>query len=477
MYKPLTVVMITLLLALCANAQNACGVDTSFTLGKDTTLCAGDSLILRSPGKNIHHHWQDGSTSDSFVVKTSGYYFLHVTDTCGNNRSEIIHVIFKNPITLDLGTTRLKCESDSLTITPQRGYQQYDWSPDYDMQLVENGAVMVFPTIDTSYQLIVRDDAGCTGQAQIKIKNYPATAINVGSDTTICADGSAGFSAGTGFISYSWSNGSKANFIVVHEAGIYSVEGTDRNNCRSRDTVTVREFPQPNVQISGSTLLCRDQMQMLDAGAGFADYLWQNGMHSEWYNILDTGFYKVIVTDQNLCTATDSIHISGFLESPKNFLPPDTTICANNEFLLQTNSDYLRYQWSSGETTRSIGIRVPGYYICTVLDWQGCPGTDTIYIETKNCESVLVFPNAFTPNQDGLNDIFRLKYPGSISGFHLQVFNRLNQLLFQTSDLSAGWDGNYNGRPQPPAAYIWVLHYTDNNGKPQRMQGIVVLIR
>jgi gliding motility-associated-like protein len=477
MYKPLTAVMITLLLALCANAQNACGVDSAFTIGKDTTLCFGDSLTLRSPEKDNHHHWQDGSTNDSFVVKTSGYYFLHFTDTCGNTRSEIIHVVFRNALTLNLGAARFKCANDSLTITPPRGYEQYDWSPDYRMQRGEDESVIFFPSVDTTYQLIVHDDAGCTGQTQIRINNYRTAAINLGNDTTICTDGAAGFSAGTGFASYAWSTGSNANFIVVHEAGNYSVAVTDRNNCRIRDTVTVREFPQPKVQINGSTLLCRNQVQMLDAGDGFADYLWQNGMHSEWFNILDTGFYKVIVTDQHLCTATDSIHITGYLESPKNFLPPDTAVCANNGILLQPNNDYLQYNWSNGETTRSIVVKLAGDYTCTVLDWQGCPGTDTIHIATKSCESVLVFPNAFTPNQDGLNDIFRLKYPGSISGFHLQIFNRLNQQLFETSDLSAGWDGNYNGRPQPPGAYIWVLHYTDNSGKLQRMQGSVVLVR
>ncbi len=477
MYKPLTVVMITLLFAVCANAQNACGVDPAFTIGRDTTLCFGDSLILRSPGKYAHHHWQDGSTNDSFVVKSGGYYFIHITDTCGNIHSQIIHVVFRNPLTPNLGVTRIKCANDSLTIMPPRGYKQYDWFPDYRMQRGEDESIILFPSVDTTYQLTVHDDAGCAGQTQIRINNYPATAISIGNDTTICPDGVARFTAGTGFTSYSWSNGSKANFIVVNEAGNYSVEVTDRNNCRVRDTIVVRTFPQPSVQISGSTLLCRDQMQMLDAGAGFSDYLWQNGMHSEWYNILDTGFYKVTVTDKNLCTATDSIHISGYLESPKNFLPADTTICANNGFLLQPDNVYLQYNWSTGEATRSIEVKAAGSYTCTVLDWQGCPGTDTIHIETRNCESVLVFPNAFSPNQDGINDVFRLKYPGSISGFHLQIFSRLNQMLFDTSDLSGGWDGNYNGRPQPPGAYIWVLHYTDNNGKLQRMQGSVVLIR
>ena len=115
MYKPLTAVMITLLLALCANAQNTCGVDPSFTNSKDTTLCFGDSLILRSPGKYARHRWQDGSTSDSFIVKTNGYYFLHITDTCGNIHSQIIHVVFRNALTPDLGATRIKCVNDSKT--------------------------------------------------------------------------------------------------------------------------------------------------------------------------------------------------------------------------------------------------------------------------------------------------------------------------------------------------------------------------
>jgi gliding motility-associated-like protein len=112
-----------------------------------------------------------------------------------------------------------------------------------------------------------------------------------------------------------------------------------------------------------------------------------------------------------------------------------------------------------------------------VVDRQGCLGTDSIQIETKDCEALLVFPNAFTPNHDGLNDIFRLKYPGLVANYQMQIFNRWGQVIFSSSDPFGGWDGNFANELQPPGTYIWIIRYTDRSGKSQRINGSVVLIR
>jgi gliding motility-associated-like protein len=95
----------------------------------------------------------------------------------------------------------------------------------------------------------------------------------------------------------------------------------------------------------------------------------------------------------------------------------------------------------------------------------------------KYCDAVLVFPNAFTPNHDGVNDVFRVKYPGLATGYNLQIFNRSGQKIFETSDISAGWDGTFISQLQPDGTYVWIVRYTDSSGKKQNMQGSVVLIR
>ena len=82
-----------------------------------------------------------------------------------------------------------------------------------------------------------------------------------------------------------------------------------------------------------------------------------------------------------------------------------------------------------------------------------------------------------TPNHNGLNDVFRLKYPGLVAGYQLQIFNRWGQMIYSTSDPYGEWDGKFANELQPAGTYVWITRFTDRGGKKQTMQGCVVLIR
>jgi len=85
------------------------------------------------------------------------------------------------------------------------------------------------------------------------------------------------------------------------------------------------------------------------------------------------------------------------------------------------------------------------------------------------------FPNAFTPNGDGLNDQFKpVVY--SLSDFHWKIFNRIGQLVFETNEYNKGWDGRVHGQPAVPGVYVWICSYTRNH-KVEMKKGTLVLIR
>ena len=450
---------------------------TNFYLGGDTTLCTGDSLVLRSAGKYSKYQWQDGSGADSFKVKTPGQFFCLVTDSCGNKKSDTISVSFRSTIPVNLGTTRFKCVGDSLTIIPPPGFRQYEWTPQYDLISSADGSVILFPAKDTIYQLTVHDNGGCTGSTSLEVRLYPSNPVSLGADTAICTGGHAIFSAGSNFNSYSWSNGFASTSIDVRVGGNYSVLATDQNNCMSSDTVVLTVYPLPALHISGGTVLCKDQDLVLDAGAGFTNYSWQDGSLSEKFIASDTGFYRVQATDLHQCTGSDSIHITQYAASPAAFLPADTTVCLYRGGNIGPAKEFEQYTWNTGETSRSILVKTAGIYTLQVVDQLGCRGADSIVVATKDCEALLVFPNAFSPNNDGLNDLFRLKYPGLVADYQLQVFNRWGQMIFSSSDPYGAWDGKFAGEPQPAGTYIWIARYTGRDGKKQVLNGSVVLIR
>jgi gliding motility-associated-like protein len=450
----------------------------NFSLGPDTALCTSDSLLLRPQGIYDSYLWQDGSTTDSFKVKTAGRYWLLVTDSCGNQKADTINVDFKSALTLDLGAPRLICASDSVYyFNPPTGYRQYNWTPLFRLITMPDGQAVFFPGADTTYQLSVLDNGGCTGMGNLQIRVYPGSQVQLGNDTAICSGASITFSTGGNFSSYAWSDGETASAISVQTAGTYSVQTTDANNCKSRDTIVLTLYPPLALRITGGEALCKNQTLVLDAGAGYAGYSWQNGATAETFTVPDTGYYRVQVVDQHDCVAADSIHIANYASAPTGFLPADTSVCKDGGGTIQPRVDFAKYTWSTGETAAALTVTVAGKYMLRVVDQSGCIGMDSVMVELKDCAALLVFPNAFTPNGDGKNDVFRLRYPGVVNGYRLQIFNRWGQLLFQGSDPYGGWDGTISGAAQPSGTYIWVARFTDPNGKAQTLRGTVVLIR
>ena len=86
-------------------------------------------------------------------------------------------------------------------------------------------------------------------------------------------------------------------------------------------------------------------------------------------------------------------------------------------------------------------------------------------------------PTGFTPNGDGLNDVFRVKYPFPAKEFHLMVYNRWGSEVFETNNINEGWDGTYKGEPSAQGSYVWIISFVDMNNKSEQLKGIVTLLR
>jgi gliding motility-associated-like protein len=112
----------------------------------------------------------------------------------------------------------------------------------------------------------------------------------------------------------------------------------------------------------------------------------------------------------------------------------------------------------------------------TVTDNIGCEGRDSVFIKVYDGPTYYI-PNAFSPNGDGLNDIFRAIPVGISNTVYFRVYNRLGQLVFETNQWLKGWDGTFKGKEQPNGTYVWTVSGTDRNFKKVEMKGSVILIR
>jgi len=132
------------------------------------------------------------------------------------------------------------------------------------------------------------------------------------------------------------------------------------------------------------------------------------------------------------------------------------------------------------------------YYIITNTSPEGCIATDTIFIEVLFRDSIKVaVPNAFSPNGDGDNDVLKVltnvdsdnnyingfSEGGAIVELNFEVYNRFGQLVFRTTDIHEGWDGNFKGKPMNPAVFVYKLDYRLINGLSATLNGNVTLYR
>jgi gliding motility-associated-like protein len=89
----------------------------------------------------------------------------------------------------------------------------------------------------------------------------------------------------------------------------------------------------------------------------------------------------------------------------------------------------------------------------------------------------LYVPNAFSPDNNGLNDVFRPQLFGAIVQYEFMVYNRFGQVIFRSSKVGEGWNGYYKGTPQPIGGYLWTCSYQLSNQSPQFAKGTVLLVQ
>jgi gliding motility-associated-like protein len=233
----------------------------------------------------------------------------------------------------------------------------------------------------------------------------------------------------------------------------------------------------PKINLPRDTVLCMGSTMILDPGIGYADYLWQDGSGNESISVSEKGLYWVQLTGKNGCISRDTTNIRSVESLPVSFLPSDTIICAGEPWEIHPLASFNSYVWSTGETSGSIVVSNAGLYSLQVVDRNGCMGKDSLRVETKKCPFGIYFPNAFTPNRDGLNDIFRPVIIGRPVIYKLSIYNRWGQQIFETTDPAHGWNGTIKNTDQESGSYIWTCTYQFNTQEKMIRKGVFLLLR
>jgi gliding motility-associated-like protein len=509
------------------------GVGVVLEPPNDTTICSGQPYTITAhPDTSVTSLiWSINGTAvtpqndTTLVLNTStlapGVYTVSVVAnggiaSCSGGNSVNITV---GP-NLNLSITPVNpslCNGDSVTLTVNGGgAATYTWSPPAGLDTVGGPSVVASPLVATTYTVNGVNGSGCNGTATVT--------VGIGSNLTlsvtppnpeICTGGFINLTA-SGAINFSWSppNGlsSTVGSSVNASPGAtttYTVNGNNNNSCTGSTTVTVIVGGMPEINFSAFPLSgCAPlRVDFTDATTPIPDtWNWDFGdpqtnlmNHSTAQNPIHIfqypGSYGITLNVSGMGGCSGSLYIpnminvyqnpiANFVASPEIASELEPTIMFYDQSILAENwfwnfGDYASINNQSDLQNPSYTYTDTGKYNVTLVvgSQHGCYDTVSkqIYIDPNVS---FYIPNVFTPNMDGKNEVFICKGEGiNNNTFNLILFNRWGSQIFQSSDITTGWNGEYNGKPAETGVYTYMVTFYDIKGKFHKLKGVVTLYR
>jgi gliding motility-associated-like protein len=486
-----------------SNSPVCVGQPINFTGSGGTTYAwSGPGLISNIQNPNI-------SLSS---MSNSGTYTLTVVDA-NNCVNSITQNVVVNPLPNPTAVGSTACENSNVTLSATGGVS-YSWTGPGGFTSGSQNATISNAQLTASgqYTVVVTDVNSCTNTAVANIIVNPMPVANAGSNGPICVNTNLNLS-GNGGVSYSWSgpNGFTSNLQnptfnanSLNYSGNYNLTVTDVNGCTSSTVVPVviNGIPsgavQSNIQ-EGCAPLC--VTFTINSSASIANYNWNlgNGVTANTPSpetcYGTTGIYTIsaVVSDAIGCTSTVTYTVEVYPQPIADFnhAPLKPIINIDPEVVF-TDASYgtqiVSWNWyfmNSAQYTSNVQnptfmYAEPGTYAVALVvkSDKGC--TDTIVRPLVVGEDFGIYvPNAFTPNDDGLNDIFQPKGFGIVK-YELQIFDRWGERVFNTKTFEKGWDGKYlsrGGEIIEEGVYTWLINVTSVFGKAHELKGHVTLIK
>ena len=468
------------------------GLNASIVFSQDLNCngqCTGMAVAKPVGGTPPYtYSWSpNGGSTDTVKNLCAGKYYVTVKDAVNSTVVDSVEITEPSAINAVTNATPTTCGlntgSASVNASGGTGNLTYLWS---------NGQTTATITglAPGTYTVTVTDASNCTNVQTAVVGSSSALITMVTSTPTVCNGNNGTATAtpanGTAPYTYVWNNGQTTATITGLIAGTYTVTVTDATNCSSVQTVIVASSSALMVTTATTPTACNTNNGTASAtpisGTPPYTYLWSNGQTTSTANGLGAGNHTVTVTDMNGCTQTISVSVAITAGPTASASTASSTILLGGQTQLNASGG-VSYSWSPPKGLSCTNCQNPMAspatttdYCVLVTDTNGCSDSTCLTIQVDiPCDELFV-PSAFSPNNDGHNDLLCLRGT-CIQSINFIVYNRWGESVFETTDQKICWDGTYKGKLENTAVFVYSLNAILTNGVKISKKGTVSLIR
>lgn len=488
--------------------------EDAVALGPDLEVCDGEPVTLgpvfEVPGD---YTWSNGATTPQIMVTEDGTYTLELTTTCGVVTDEINVNILELP---DVGAEVVppNCgeNNGAITINLSGGdpASAIEWF-DSEGNLIAEGVQTIENLSDGSYEAIITVGADCfsTSTFFLAAPDVPQAEVNVSPPN--CQGQASGIltldvTGGITPYQFEWSrNGQPFNESTATIngllPGLYAYTVTDATGCSiSQDSIALPDVPPINFQVETVNPDCPGEATGLIEFSGLSGstspYTFAlnggAGQTEPVFEGLASGLYEVTITNSNNCDTTISLTLAEPNALSVDLLAQPNPASFGDSVQLEIISNgpidpaLSTFQWvaDSGAVLSCTTCPNPRLLATSSVDVEltltlegGCTYSAELFLQVDGTRQVYI-PNAFSPNEDGINDRFEI-YPGAgiAEVLNFQVYDRWGGLVFEAKDGVSAWDGTTRGETTAAGVYAYIVQVRWVDGFTTLYEGEVQLFR
>ncbi|MEZ5032457.1 MAG: gliding motility-associated C-terminal domain-containing protein [Saprospiraceae bacterium] len=481
-------------------------------------ICPGESISIVASGFGslppYQYAWSGPTgtaTGPQINANLPGLYGVSVTDANGCFQTAFSNLTLSPPITIVIDPAMpMICSGSStmVTATASGGSSPYLYSWSGPGLTTTTNPAIIFQA--GTYTVNVVDNNGCTSSLDVVANESSALAVSIQTTTDTICNGqpymaTALVNGGTPPFNYSWSTPEgvfSAADINLMTSGLLNLTVTDIAGCSGSAQAEVIEgsfqlsFFAEDASCPG---VDNGSFQVTGTGSAVPPLLLSiNGDPAiPLGNLpfvasnLPPGGYTLVVTDQSGCSASNTVFINVFDEPEVRFEPDQVKVIRGDEIKLTPifNFNPILFTWQPATDLSCSSCAMPfagpentTTYTLTAVDDAGCEGIGEVTVLVVG-NTRIYLPRAFSPNNDGINDIFYIQSADpNVVIQELQIFDRWgNQVFFSepglANDPAYGWDGLFQNRPLDPAVYVYTVFVRYPDGTERLYRGDLTLVK